>query len=45
MITKEGQGSSVQKEEERQRRLNTEHTTRGRGNHMFIDDSDLVFDR
>ena len=45
MITKEGQGSWVQKEEERQRRQDTEHTTRARGNHMFIDDSDLVFDR
>jgi len=45
VITKEGQGSWVEKEEERQRRLNTKHTTRGRENHMFIDDSDLVFDR
>ena len=45
MITKAGQGSWVEKEEERQGRLNAEHarSAHEKNHDMFIDDSDLVF--
>jgi len=45
VITKAGLGSWVEKEEARQRRQERQKKTRGKGNKMFIDDSDLVFDR